>query len=199
MKRARIVIVLVVLVLGCLSFALFHSREPRYEGRKLSDWLGTQVIGDMRRGPEQWQETNRAVERIGTNAIPFLLKWVLLKDTPAKQKTIAWLDQHPSFHIRIEPAYYYHAMAHLGFRLLGNDAKAARPALIGWTSDADPERRFWALRCLVATKPDRETIIPVLRRAIYDPTEPIQMEVASAIGQLHLEDVEIRTNQANGK
>ena len=40
MKRIRLICFLVaVIVLGGLAFAIFRAREPRYEGRTLTEWI----------------------------------------------------------------------------------------------------------------------------------------------------------------
>ncbi len=212
MKRFRIVIVFaVVTVLGGLAVAIFRTREPRYQGRALSEWLfEADVLSDISiielynvnlpaDRDAAWQSSSHAVKQIGTNGISCLLKWIRVKDSPAKAKMIRWFAWHPSFHVRIWPAYFYHSMAELGFQLLGAEAKPAWPTLIQWTSGPDPERRYWALRCLAATRPDKEIILPVLRRALQDPDRAIQIEAASTSRYLNLNHLDAGTNRTEAK
>jgi|ERR1051326_210896 hypothetical protein len=70
MKRKRVVIVifsfLAVVILGALLWP--HEREPEYDGVPLSAWLErSNVRGD---------EFARAIKRMGTNALPFLVRAV---------------------------------------------------------------------------------------------------------------------------
>ena len=59
------------------------SREPKYHGKLLSEWLslyqkrssGELSIGEIDAAPE-------ALRQIGTNALPFLLKWIQPRQTP---------------------------------------------------------------------------------------------------------------------
>jgi hypothetical protein len=207
MKRARIVIVLVlVVVLGCLMICIFRSNEPCYQGRPLSKWLeegGAALNPSLRvfeNEPQMdpgkaLQSAREAVDHIGTNAIPFLLKWAHVKNSPFKTKMADWFARHPSFHVRIWRTYYYHVMADVGFIFLGDKAKPAWPTLIQWTSDTDPERRYLALCYLMVTRPDRATILPVLQRALQDPYKPIRLEAADGIHYLELQDTESATNK----
>lgn len=212
MKRARIVIVLVVLVLGCLSFALFHSSEPRYEGRTLSNWLdeAVAVINPTLARPHfgsrpaedeatAWKSAGDAVRHIGTNAIPFLLKWTNVKDSSAKAQISDWFSRHPWFHIRIRRAYHYHVMASVGFRLLGSEARLAWPTLVQWTTDSDKERRYWATRCLLESKPDRRTVLPVLLQGVHDPDDVVRNQAELALADLHRNDNQTAPDQSKQK
>src|SRR5947208_5523038 len=64
---------------GCASAALIAmlafptEREPAYGGKKLREWLNLYV-----QSPDRFtdgQEAAEAVRHIGTNALPWLLKW----------------------------------------------------------------------------------------------------------------------------
>ena len=54
MKRIHLIsIVVAVIVLGGLAFAIFRAREPRYQGRALSEWIGdAEVTYDKFTGPQ---------------------------------------------------------------------------------------------------------------------------------------------------
>src|SRR5690242_3243308 len=57
-----------VTVVAIVAVAVWPGdREPEYQGKKLSEWLAMQH--------EHPAEAARAVRAIGTNAIPFLLRW----------------------------------------------------------------------------------------------------------------------------
>jgi hypothetical protein len=81
--------VLIVLALGvCIGIPPLLlraiSNEPRYEGRTLSKWLSMYVKDQHVLARDQQREkVDDAVRHIGTNAIPFLLRWYA-DDTQAR-------------------------------------------------------------------------------------------------------------------
>ncbi len=181
-----VVVLVVVLVLGCMSLAIFRAREPRYQGRTLSEWIsdGAGALGTFRAKPNadrfhpetdpDWQVASHAVKQMAPDAIPFLLRWVEAKDPPLKVTVIDWLNHHLSFHMSARSASGDHDVAQLGFWLLGSESKPAWPVLINWTHSTEPDRRLLAFVCLTASKPDQETLMPVLLRMIHDPNKEVQ-------------------------
>ena len=77
-KSNRILtLALVAVLFVALMLAVWHGRsEPTYEGKSLSDWLRLyrQPIGAM--APVVSPEAADAVRHIGTNAVPFLARWI---------------------------------------------------------------------------------------------------------------------------
>jgi len=164
-----------VVVLGGLVVAIFRAKEPRYEGRSLSEWL--EEADKDTKSEADLQSIRHAVKQMAPDAIPLLLKWVQAEDSPLKWKVIVWLTQHPSFHFPIKTlksAADYNRMAFTGFTLLGEEARPAWPTLIRWTYDTSANLRFWAFDCLVTSNPEKEILLPVLLRLIRDPTRGIQ-------------------------
>src|SRR5581483_3177332 len=189
MKRPRLIriVLVLVLLLGCLAIAIFRAREPRYQGRTLSEWI--KAGGEARdklwmphMGPTyqpdtdpDWQVASHAVKQMAPDAIPFLLRWAQANDSRLKIRLIEWLDDHPSYPYKVQHAGNRYLEAQLGFGLLGNEAKPAWPVLIKWTSSTNQQLRFTAFLCLQATKPDKGIFLPVLLRLIHDPSKKIQL------------------------
>lgn len=174
MKRRFIVIVLVlVVVLGSLVFAFVSDREPRYEGRTLSDWIENARPQFYAHGSREtnlvWQNSRLAVKQMRPKAIPFLLNWIRAKDSPLKTKLTLWLRKHPFLRLRITDDDQLHKRAMIGFALLEDEGRPAWPVLSQWTESADSERRFWAFDCLIESQADKETLLPVLKRLSHDP------------------------------
>jgi hypothetical protein len=193
MKRIRLIcFVVAVIVFGGLVFVLYPAKEPSYEGRNLSEW-----IEDVKKSPHtelEVQAASHALKQMAPDAIPILLKWVQAKDEPAAEiKLKIWLMQLTHSHSRIlrsKPVDYIRNDAFFGFQLLGSEAKPAWPVLIQWTSSADKERRLWAFECLAASKPDKETFLPVLTRLFQDPDKQIQEAVAYVYHDQYPQDAE---------
>src|SRR4051794_39911375 len=55
-----------------------QSKEPEYEGKKLSEW-----VLDLNAGSSP---SKNAIREIGTNALPYLLKWMRYDPPPWKPK-----------------------------------------------------------------------------------------------------------------
>ena len=204
MKRIRLIriVLVVVLVLGCLSFAIFRAREPRYQGRTLSEWIkeGRAANEKYLKNPKNdrmhpetdpaWQAASHAVKRCGPDTIPFLLKLAQANDSSSKTKLSYWLNQHLSSHLPIEPAWNRNLTAMSGFWMLGSESKPAWPVLIQWTYDADWERRYVAFECLAESRPDKGTFLPVLLRSIHDPHPRIQEDASYILHYLYPLDAE---------
>jgi len=147
-KRRRITIT----VLLCLGFALgllifSHDNEPQYEGKRLSRWLslyGEQIFsvhGDF----EKREQAEHAIRSIGTNSLPFLLKWIRYDATASLPRR--WLY---SLIRRLPPNLRYRSfwadsgaerasLAILGFEILGPTAKPAIPELAHLASTSKDE------------------------------------------------------------
>ncbi len=182
MKRIRLItIVVAVIVLGGLAFAIFRAREPRYQGRTLTEWIheGAIARGKFSKKPgndpahpineTDWQVATNAIQQMAPDAIPVLLTWAQAEDSPVEQKAIDWLDEHPTFHLRIKSAAHQRVVAIIGFSLLGNAAKPAWPVLIQWTYSTNIDRLGSALDCLQSSHANKEMLLPVLLRLIHDP------------------------------
>src|SRR5204863_2527633 len=83
-KRRIFLIVIAVGVLACgTAPRSIDSEEPNYKGKPLSDWVLPEAFraGQHRRtlagdDLQLSEEANDAIRHIGTNALPYLLKWV---------------------------------------------------------------------------------------------------------------------------
>src|SRR5260221_13025832 len=82
-RRVYLILLFVGVVLAGVLVAVFRrDREPEYGGKRLSEWV------ERYGPPEQWHSSNgltapwfsnvnQAIGHIGTNAVPYLLGWVL--------------------------------------------------------------------------------------------------------------------------
>ena len=117
--------------------ASHHPDEPTYNGRSLSTWV--RVYRDYSAGadlPEtELDGAKQAIRAIGTNALPFLLKWI-------QQEPPSW---HRGAHTRLPqllsdnapakllfdgPGYETANAAMLAFGILGTNAGPAIPELV---------------------------------------------------------------------
>jgi hypothetical protein len=205
MRRIRLIsIVVAVILLGGMAIAIFRAREPRYQGRTLTEWIERAEPASNKSWVHPsltslwlydptdpaWQAASNAVKQIGPDAVPLLLKWAQTKDSPSKSKLIAWLHAHPSLHFQFKPADEYHFRALFGFASLGNEAKPAWPALKQMIEDRDSKCRICALNCLAKSQPDQETLLPVLLRLIHDPDRHVQYNAGLIFRSRYSRDAE---------
>jgi len=190
--RRSIVISIAGLIAASVIGYLCLPKEPRYQGRALSEWIEESrraylmwARGDPKRrlsDYSEWQIATNAVQQIGTNAIPQLLRWASAHDSKTRQKLIIWLRMHPSFHFRIRSAEERQLAAYFGFSLLGRTAEPAWPGLVQLTHEREPDSRRCGMDCLIITKADSATLRPVLRDLVKDPDEKVRR---TAAGELH--------------
>src|ERR1051326_970456 len=81
MKRRRVILLCVALVSAfTLTCILWPSEpEPSYKGKKLSQWLREYSL--PRYGNPEPTEAAEAIRHIGTNGIPYMIKW--MRSTPS--------------------------------------------------------------------------------------------------------------------
>ncbi len=142
------------------------------------------------RDRRDWNDASHAVQQIGSNAIPSLLKWARAKDSPFRKVLIGWLRNHPSVHIQINDAPHYHHMALTGFNMLKEKARPAWPGLVELTYSTDPNCCFDAFLSLAQSNPDKDIILPVLLRLIHGPHKGIQPTVWAVFWELYPKDAE---------
>ena len=184
-KRVQIVLALRLLALaGVVVWQVLHpqEREPVYEQEPLSVWLSEyheHFSTGMEEGVKARELAENALLKIGTNAIPTLLKMAAKKDSFVMSKLVALWAGHirevpclPAW-VRF-PAWYSNQAAFLneeaalGFELLGADARQAVPGLTRiYEQGISPESQAATCRALSAIGPGalRMGIPSFLRRA----------------------------------
>lgn len=153
-KRGRRILVALLgfaLVPAVLAAAWPREKEPEYQGKKLSEWL----IAYQGYGRFNSEPTN-ALHHIGTNALPFLIKWLPYELPKWRNRlTLAVAELPNSFPRRFLATLVMGqgairaSVTLAGFRYLGQEAAPAVPAitqLLGdWNSTQKTDRALMAL------------------------------------------------------
>jgi hypothetical protein len=171
-KRVHIALaVLLVMLAGVIGWQMLHLREPIYQGKRLSSWLEAYKLYGVA-GVETWQvrveqqEADEAVRRIGTNALPTLLRMLRAKDSALKAKLMDLAQKQHFIHINYIPADELNYRACSAFGVLRAKAQSAVPAMIRiYEQNISPASQFYVSRALIAIGPDAtRTAIPAFLR-----------------------------------
>ena len=183
---------------------MLSQREPVYQGESLTEWLQPQ---DSDSKEAQAQE---AVRRIGTNAIPVLLKMMKAQDS----QFLAFVSRltRGRFPPRHESAWEKRQTALRGFEILGKQAKSSvhgltriidndrynvhalaalrqvnpsaaeiTPALLRWATSSSSNLRSDAVLMLSEFKCESSRAVPVLVKALQDPELSVRIHALVAL------------------
>jgi len=191
MKRLNLIGVLALAVsVASLTFGLVLRKEPHFQGRSLTQWLVDRPKYKnpfiVRPAPLS-VEARRAVKAIGTNAIPILLEMIQARDSAFKTWLTSAFNRQRIIGFRLQPATEQRAMAFAGFEILGEEAKAAAPALASLIKDPDFGVRYTALESLRRVTSDKNLLVPLLLEACHDSAPAIRF---NANTHLHFQSPE---------
>jgi hypothetical protein len=140
-RRKRIAFLLAACLLVGLGVVAFWpgEREPEYDGKKLSEWLkicsdNRVVLSDSQ--SQSLEAAREAVRKIGTNGLPWLIKWISYdlpkwKSALLYSKFYRWLPT-PIGNSMVAPILQAQR-AREGFNILGTAASPAVPDLVRMT------------------------------------------------------------------
>jgi HEAT repeat protein len=174
-RRRLIVIAVALAVLGGI-WVVRDYVEPRYAGQSLSHWLCAIHSLD----PREEEEARTALQAMGTNAVPFLLK-LLRKCEPSIKTRI----NHVAEWYGIRPYKWKHDVkvdhieAAFGFQLLGPLGRSAVPELAELLNRSDAGQ--CVANALVAVEPEG---IMELVRALTNSNTEVRLRAGKALGTL---------------
>lgn len=129
MRVQRSILVIVLLVgFACVTGFFTLSREPSYQGIRLSQWLDRQI---------ERQRAGVAIRQIGGKAVPYLVAMMKQKDSTIKIRLHRLLAKQSIVHVHFSWAGEQHERAVRGFEALGLAGKDAMLSLIAVLNDAN--------------------------------------------------------------
>jgi len=177
-----------VVVLVGVIVVIVPEREPEYGGKRLSEWVEG-VLGASTEGRKQNYE---AIGNIGTNALPYLVKWVGYDMSPWKRKFYS--SPSPAVK-RLRAFWHYFDKRHDSLQLgamkallhLGPKAEGVIPRLSRLANGAKPanSRTFAILILGEIGKPGLQDLAGVLtnQQAQVGKWTPDTSAIANYIGQ----------------
>jgi HEAT repeat protein len=173
-KRLKIGgIVLLLVLIGLIVWKSNQVKEPRYKGKPLSFWLAGDGCTE--------EETKEAVDHLGTNCIPTLLRMLLAQDSKAKQKLFEIVSRQSFIHVGVADAEEKHYYAVQGFDLLKARAKGAVSVLLKLYEESSPEQQRSIMEALGAIGPSASEAIPTLLQAMTSSNEIVSQSAASTL------------------
>src|SRR5260221_5062014 len=84
-------------MIGVLVTGALREHEPTYAGKRLSEWVARLSSKNSLEGDS---EAENAIRHIGTNSLPYLLKWISYEPAPWRIKLYetagTFLKQNPN-------------------------------------------------------------------------------------------------------
>ena len=186
-KRFRIVTVLLLAgVVGLLVWRASGRREPVFEGRRLTSWLDHHVASSAASPPYHspgWKKADQAIRRVGTNAIPTLLKMIRAKDRPPFVIKLMETARRRGW-TRTEYRYAMprHEEAEYAFSMLGTNASSAVPELIRiYEQNISPSSQRCAALALGHIGRGAQAALPVLIRRFTHADRNVRFDAVSAV------------------
>ena len=176
-KRILLAALLLVFALG-LALFLRPRNEPRYQGRYLSEWMQVFTVQDP--DPDQLEAAKRAVQKIGTNAVPIFVAW-MHSETPKWKHSLRWKlppsivqDDHIASWLGGYDVRRLGLGAH-GLWILGTNAATAIPELNNMMQNRT--NTMLAHQAIYALTGIGGDSIPVMQAAFSDPQFPYRLTI----------------------
>jgi hypothetical protein len=183
-KRKKATLLTICLLAAALVALLSRDAGPHYRGRSLYKWLVFYQTHVENQDPPQVKEAMRAITAIGTNAIPYLMKWIQ-QEPPPWQKSAprslfgsSW-DIPPARLLIYGPGHDRADLAMLGFILLDTNAVSAIPGLATMVNDRN--RPVTAQRAMTALSTLGLPAFPHLTAALSNTNCPTRYWAAMSL------------------
>ncbi len=147
-------------------------REPRWQGKRLSQWLAVDYPDDER------ERAQAAVRAIGKKAIPTFLRMVQAKDSALRLKVMALAEKQSWVKIDFTCQDESRRDGAYGFRLLGPEAKGALPELVKLFHEEDT-----ALYAALAMPKIGPESVAILREGLRNPCLKVRIASADALSE----------------
>jgi len=185
LRRLWLILLGVLVLVGLIVVVVRPDREPSYGGRNLSQWVA-RIDGTAK--SDTTKEAAEAIRHIGTNALPYLLKWIQYERPPWKNAlhriTGGRLERYDFLLDHKNEIRAEHAMK--AFRVLGPQACGAIPELLRLMNDSN---RSWsagrATFTIVGMGTNARPVLPTLIAMLTN--DSLARRTMYALGELKLE------------
>jgi HEAT repeat protein len=179
-RTTLVIVFLAGLALAALFLCLNRPKEPVYNGQKLSEWM---CRFDTGRWPRTGDETDAALQHIGTNALPFIIQMLHARDSKLKSAGIRALRKHSPFGFQVVDDQQKHHRAIAACYALGRRAAPALPALSDLLRRDNCNCQPFACQFLPTLGSDAEPAVPALLDMLNNRKNPLRFWAAEALRQ----------------
>jgi hypothetical protein len=123
---------LLLVLLWLVLLPLGEAPEPEYQGKPLKVWLED---FDNGQGSAKYREAQTAIRAMGTNSLPFLIRYLLKKDPPFHIQRIRLMAKLHLLRGKAEYAQFWHQRAAHACAALGRGGIPAFPAMMEAMND----------------------------------------------------------------
>ena len=213
-KRTRIGLFVGLFIIAALIFAAMRSREPAYEGKKLSEWLRILTPDPEKTSKQRDREhAEFAIQQMGTNTLPILLKTLYSKESSFKSRFKDTLEHDQKIlKIRFLPSDWNYIRAVNALFVLGPIAKSTIPDLNRILADPEMARYgAYALSSVARNEPkylanaaehqdedvrstflyglsemgtNSEPLLPIIIPRLKDKSSRVRSRAASTLGRV---------------
>ncbi len=195
-KEIRLFILLAVMVVGAAFFYAYQRRvvEPVYNGKPLSFWLENYDFPPDGNQPSMvnpdFLKADAALDHVGTNAIPTLLRMLAAKDSRVLLKLIDLTERQHFITIHYAKTWHQNYAAISGFAHLGDAAKQLVPVQT-WIDIYDQHPSAMAQSFIAEALAERgaaaEPAVPSLLRMGTNTNADFALRVIAivALGRIH--------------
>jgi HEAT repeat protein len=190
-RRKRLAgVIAFAFVIALLAWRLLPSPEPMYNGKSLSAWA-------QQHGSNFWsgahdeaakKEAEIAIQQIGTNAVPYLLDMIRVRDSGVKKRLRAVLPEPWHHKLQLSDEFSHQIIRRhgaYGLGALGSNATSALPALIEVaTHHRDEDGRYAAVCAMGSMGAAAEPAIPFLIQCLTNDVSSIRFGAAAGLGQI---------------
>ena len=176
--RRILLLAIAAMLLAVVGWHLYATREPSYQGKRLTEWL-LAGANDGKFAPASTKQSREAIRAIGTNGLPTLIRLIQVKDSAVKRTLMSWAEKQSLVEFHFQPAWTRQGYAVEGFLTLGPEGKEAIPALAKLLQDTDLAGN--AAVCLAAIGPEA---VPILRHELGSTNALIRYACLGALDYL---------------
>lgn len=176
-----------ILLLAVTVFVLvrlWQPTEPSYKGKSLSHWL--EQYHSARGTGTASGEAEEAIRRVGTNALPTLIRMIRVRDSWLKETAMKWSSKQEFIKFSFTPASKRRFQAQAGYQVLGAAAKAQVPQLMTiLTNDSIAQVRQCTASALGFIGEEAQSAVPALLITAKDPDNQVRNSSLWALSSIH--------------
>ena len=178
-RGRRHIIICIAAILFAVAWLAKQPREPMCDGRSLTQWM--EALGSANEDAEA--HAFAAIERIGTNGLPFILPRLATRDSAWQFQVLALVQRAPFLQIHFTAPNERRQQAKIALILSGGESMQASISDLGRLSrDKDPGVRLTAVELLSGFPVNDTSPLSALKAAQADPDPRVRAAAVEAVG-----------------